>query len=726
MRKNTILSVILSCSILISGIPAMAASNEDNSKKKENTNTLSVITQVPYADDNGNIHYVYKNEAGETVTLENGKKPATISRKKAAALPSSYSSVAEGKTTSIKNQGYAGACWAFSAVKALETSAIVKGLSPFDNTDYSESHLAWYTYHGETDQSSPLYGDTNLEYDASEDTYNQGGNTLLAVSTLSNWWGAANETDAPFHADTTDELRNMIQYMKSQDNSLRYHSDMHLKEANCYDNADLATIKQAIMEHGSMCVSMYYDADEIYTRDGEYSYYQTSYDDNYSNHAVTIVGWDDDFDLFSKTPKAKGAWLIANSYGESQEKTQVTKNGYFWVSYYEASLSDFYTLEAETADTYDTNYQYNGAGWNIALTSQDDISCANVFTNDTGKKQAVMAAGIYTVTDNQSYKISVYRKIAGTKPNTGKLAKSTVTTGTAAYAGYHTIPLANATNIEPGEKFAIVVEYDVTDRIAYVPMEGTEEDTYGYFQDSSGRYVEAKFADYSSESGQSFLDVNGTWTDTTSLKLETNSYFSSNEAENYNNICVKAFASNNTVADDPNDLVDIDDDNGNNNNPSVVTVTPSVSKYTIGAGERVTLSCTLSDVDQLTFSSSNKLIATVGNTGIITGIAPGTVDILLETASGGTAKVTVVVKKAPSKVTASVSKKTMKKGKTQKVKVKLPSGSASYRITYKSSKKSVATISKKGVIKAKKKGTAKITVTTFNNKKYTFKIKVKK
>lgn len=725
MRKNIILSIILSCSMLISAIPAAAAGTVDDSKKQENTDAFSVIRNVPYMNE-GLIHYEYQDEDGNNITLESGKKPATISRKKAAALPSSYSSVTDGITTSIKDQGYTGACWAFAATKVMETSAILKGLSPQDSTDLSESHLAWYAYHGETDSASPIYGDNNLEYDPYEDTYSQGGSALLAATTMMNWWGMATEEDAPFTADTESGLRSMISSMKAKDNSFRYRSVLHLKEANCYDNADLSTIKQAVMDYNAMSVSLYYDTDNIYNEDGEYSYYQTTYDGDSANHAVTIVGWDDDFDKFSKAPKAKGAWLIANSYGESQEPL-VTRDGYFWVSYYEPSLSEFYTLEAEAADTYDTNYQYDGIGYNTGIGLPGSIACANVFTNTTGKKQAVTAAGIYTLTDNQAYKISVYRKIAGTKPNTGKLAKSTVTSGVASYSGYHTVPLANATNIEPGEKFAIVVEYEGTDsnQYSYIPVEGSEEDMYGYYLDSKGRVIQGKFTEVSSKTGQSFIYSNNTWNDTTSLKINTGSFFgSSYQTENYHNVCVKAFASNHTVADDPDDLVDVS--GGDDNNTGVVTVTPAASKYTIGKGERVTLSCTLSDVDQLTFSSSNTSIAVIESTGIITGVAPGTATILLETASGGTAKVTVVVKKAPSKVTASVSKKTMKKGKTQKVKVKLPSGSASYRITYKSSKKSVATISKKGVIKAKKKGTAKITVTTFNNKKCTFKIKVKK
>ena len=67
-------------------------------------------------------------------------------------------------------------------------------------------------------------------------------------------------------------------------------------------------------------------------------------------------------------------------------------------------------------------------------------------------------------------------------------------------------------------------------------------------------------------------------------------------------------------------------------------------------------------------------------------------------------------------------KKKLKKGQTCKVKVTLPKGTASNVLKYSSSNKKVVTVNSKGVVKAKKKGTAYIKVTTFN--KITKKVKV--
>ena len=71
------------------------------------------------------------------------------------------------------------------------------------------------------------------------------------------------------------------------------------------------------------------------------------------------------------------------------------------------------------------------------------------------------------------------------------------------------------------------------------------------------------------------------------------------------------------------------------------------------------------------------------------------------------------------------SKKTLKVGKTFKIKVKFPKNTASKKITFTSSKKSVAKVSSNGTVTALKKGTTTITVKTFNGKKAKIKIVVK-
>ena len=68
---------------------------------------------------------------------------------------------------------------------------------------------------------------------------------------------------------------------------------------------------------------------------------------------------------------------------------------------------------------------------------------------------------------------------------------------------------------------------------------------------------------------------------------------------------------------------------------------------------------------------------------------------------------------------------TLKKGKTFRLRVKLPSGSAAFGIRYNSSRKKIATVDAKGNVKAIRKGSTVITVKLYNGKKARLKLTVK-
>ena len=156
-------------------------------------------------------------------------------------------------------------------------------------------------------------------------------------------------------------------------------------------------------------------------------------------------------------------------------------------------------------------------------------------------------------------------------------------------------------------------------------------------------------------------------------------------------------------------------------------VTLNKKKVTLGVKEKVKLKAVKSPksaVNKLSWSTSKKSVATVSK-GVVTGRKPGKATISVKTSNGKIAKCKVTVKKAPKSIKTTVSKKTMKKGKTYQIKHKLTKKSASYKISYKSSSTKKATVSSTGLVKAKKRGTVTITLKTFNKKTATIKIKIK-
>ena len=146
-------------------------------------------------------------------------------------------------------------------------------------------------------------------------------------------------------------------------------------------------------------------------------------------------------------------------------------------------------------------------------------------------------------------------------------------------------------------------------------------------------------------------------------------------------------------------------------------ITAKVSQVYVG--KKATIKVTKTKVTgKVTFKSSNKKVATVNSKGVITGKKAGKAVITVKVGKY-TKKLTVKVKKPSFKLVKSSVK--LKKGSKTTIRVKAAPVS---KVTYKTSNKKVATVNSKGVVTAKKKGTAKITVKC-NGITRTFKVTVK-
>jgi len=162
--------------------------------------------------------------------------------------------------------------------------------------------------------------------------------------------------------------------------------------------------------------------------------------------------------------------------------------------------------------------------------------------------------------------------------------------------------------------------------------------------------------------------------------------------------------------------------------PAVTKVKLAKTKVTLGVKEKYQLepiAVPANAETTYTYATSNKKVATVDAKGKITAKKTGKANITVTSANGKKVVIKVTVKKAPNKITVTTKSKTLKKGKSFKIKYKLPKNTASNAITFKSSNKKVATVDAKGKVKALKKGKATITVQTFNKKKAKIKITVK-
>ena len=127
---------------------------------------------------------------------------------------------------------------------------------------------------------------------------------------------------------------------------------------------------------------------------------------------------------------------------------------------------------------------------------------------------------------------------------------------------------------------------------------------------------------------------------------------------------------------------------------------------------------------KLIWESSDSSIASVNQSGMLTGISAGTANITVTTDNGksATCKVTVTAKSVTSvNLKSSLS---LEVGDTYTLTPTVTPSDAETSYTWSSDNSSVATISQYGVVIAKSAGTANITVTTANGKSATCKVTV--
>jgi len=238
------------------------------------------------------------------------------------------------------------------------------------------------------------------------------------------------------------------------------------------------------MDYGAIYTSMYWNL--YYYDSSNHTYY---YDGtNLSNHAVAIVGWNDD--KFVPEAPGNGAWLVRNSWG-----TDWGNGGYFYISYYDSKIGkdNAAFINAEEPDNNEL-YEYDPLGWTSDWGySSTTAWAANVFTANSGG--SLDSVSTYAADVNTSYEIYVRDGLGGTTLET----KS----GTFNYPGYHTVDLSSPVSVQAGETFAIVIKYQTPDYNYPIP---TECRISGYSEGATAG------------SGQSYISFDGTsWQDITTV-----------------------------------------------------------------------------------------------------------------------------------------------------------------------------------------------------------------
>ncbi len=386
----------------------------------------------------------------------------------AEGLPSRYSSVEQGYVTSVKDQEYSGACEAFSAISCIESDYIIKGYGTVEDTDFSETYLYWnanmlYT----DDEDSRIYGDGVYFGDdyTFYDYYNKGLQNNDLFSVLKTDSAIAYENDFPF-----DSLREDNLDYYSSDKRFASGCNVRADEVVYFAREDFDSIKQWIIDHGSVCVNFF---------SGEYSKIDgntvaTEILDPMPNHSVAIVGWDDDIrtsrDFAFK--EKRGAWLCKNSWSEYWGD-----NGYFWLPYSNSSIDEMIGISIVVDESCTDKYTYNGYTLYSLL---DAESVANYFTADYSGTVSQFSA---ICVEDSDITITAYEDNGDKIPDSGKKLASV--TAHAEKFGYYTFDLDTPFYINENESFWLVAEYSEYPLLELELGEytfGKENESYYYYE----------------------------------------------------------------------------------------------------------------------------------------------------------------------------------------------------------------------------------------------------
>ncbi len=599
---------------------------------------------------------------------------------KAATYPAAYRTE---NLPAVRDQGIYGVCWSFSTISLIETNLIKKNLASSD-IDLSELHLVNYTYNCVNDPLGGLEGDVN-KFDTSHGSVMQyGGNVEMAANSLLDWEGAVNEDVVPYTIDYIRQVEN-----EQLDDSLAYGKDVaHVQNFYRVNITSRDDVKKAVMDYGAVSISYFSDQSSDWSTDNYNSSTAAYYCPNAytSNHAVTIVGWDDDYsaDNFATTPDGNGAWIVRNSWG-----SYYGKEGYFYLSYYDKSIYTVgYALEAELSDNYDNNYQYDGAMLYGYMGYGGSNKYANIFeakANQDGSENIKAVSFMTGRSTNLNYTVSIYTNLTDeTNPESGTLAaqKSGITT----YDGTYTVNLDSPVEINEGNKFSVVVEVrNASGKTSYLAYERSmQSGMAGYWCTASAK------------ENQSFVATPyGYWDD-----------FGKARSCNF---IIKAFTDNETQTP----VVEVE------------SVSLNKSEMTLTEGKSETLAATVTPENaenkSITWSSNNEAVAIVDVNGTVTAKSAGTAVITATSTNGKSAGCTVTVEKKQIPVTEvrlSESTVGIVEGSTYKLTATvLPENTTdSKSVSWSSSNSEVATVDANGTVTAKRAGTAVITATSTNGK----------
>ena len=477
-----------------------------------------------------------------------GKKIGGFDNVSATVSNSRYS-LADLLNLRVEHQGSTTECWAFATLKSMESNiAIENGLTDIPN--FSERHADYAT--------SRTFLDGINENGFNRELGN-GGLPISALAYLTNGQGAVLEEEMPF--EDNEEKINLTEIDKPVDTVVtdyqilpsiykKYEIDGNgnTKSVSYFDvngneyskeevNALRDIIKEHLVKYGAIATMTAGNYSQYYNNQKN-PFAATAYNCNDSSlirdHAITIVGWDDNYsrDNFAEgaKPSEDGAYIVLNSYG-----TESFDNGYMYISYEDAIIeNEMYGIQSTSKVDYDNIYQYDyyGGIYQVGTQSTKTGSYGVVYNKDNSEDEVLNSVGV-TLADYAAFE--VYVNPNGSSFRNENLIKVGESDGVLA-PGYHRVDITPV-ELQEGD-FSIVVKQTSEGEAFYFEVEASVPGTAYEFADSENR---------------SYISLDGyNWVNLSSLSI---SGIDMDTAD----VCIKAFTTLGAKEENPDQTPDDDE-----------------------------------------------------------------------------------------------------------------------------------------------------------------------
>lgn len=472
-----------------------------------------------------------------------------------------------GDNVQVRNQMQTDSCWAFAGTALMESNLGMldyKQANAQKTYDFSERHMFY--------SAKRNYFNNNEENPYGYSTSASGGNFGEVQSYYVNGMGAINEEDMPFE---NNEDKIDISEIQNKVVATTLYDTIEFENIDDVGKTELmAKMKETITNYGGIFAGVH--GAQIFSdayNNATAAIYCANEDDYPMNHAVLIIGWDDNFskDNFNETnrPSSDGAWIVKNSWGDKQtvslkelkesfftsypsicqengwEKAEDIDNeyirkayaaqgygdekvtidgdnvvveigdqGYMYISYEDANIYDnlYGIKKATNQKDYDKLYQHDKlmADTLVYLEGQRDLYIANKFNRNSSDTEVVDKIGFYTM---QKIVCNVLINPHDSDLNKDKLQEVSLKQGKNLIIepGYHILELSEPVQLT-GDSFAVALEIS-----SYSPAEQTT-----YFM-AETRNTDENFEVNPNESFFTTADLyeNNVWEDLSDYDVES-------------------------------------------------------------------------------------------------------------------------------------------------------------------------------------------------------------